>query len=172
MIRQKKKKCSVCNEERYIFSKGRCQNCSNINNSLKNSKSYIKPITDKKKKEKQAQRERRDIYFEHHIKRCIGSEESLKPIANPNRSNICHIFDKGRHPSLEDNLDNYLYLSLKEHEKFDHLLYNHEFKKLEKEFENSWPKVCKRIKLLISLCEENTNFYREVKKYTDEYIKS
>lgn len=172
MIKRKKKICKDCGKEKYIFSKGLCQLCSTKNSSLrqtplKKKSSFIKNITAKKLKENKIKKEKRDVYFDYHIKKCVSSEESYKPITNPNKANIAHLFDKGRHPSLQDNLDNYVYLTFKEHERFDYLLYNHEFEKIEKEFKNSWGKVCGRLNLLLSLCQENTVFYRNVKFYLD-----
>lgn len=170
MIEQKKKKCIECGYEKYIFSKGKCQQCSSKNNNLEKShlnrtKTFIKKVTDKKKQEKKLQKNKRDVYFEYHIKKCFSSEESYKPITSPTKSNICHLIDKGRHPSLEDNLDNYVYLTFAEHERFDYLLYNHEFEKLENEFKNSWGKVCTRLEKLLPLCQENTIFIRRLNKY-------
>jgi len=171
MINKKKKICKECKKEKYIFSKGKCQNCTTTNTlkqtPLKKSFTSIRKVTDRKIKKYKVTKEKRDVYFNHHIKKCRFSEESFKPINNPNKSNICHLFDKSRHPSLQDNFENCIYLTFKEHERFDKLLYSHEFNKIEKEFKNSWSKTCTVLKDLLYLCLENTVFTRAVKKYLD-----
>lgn len=162
------KKCKFCNNP--SFSKGLCQvhsNRSSIKSSNKIKKSRIKTAENKKEVS-----QLRDVYFEYHIANCTESEESGKLINNPNRSNICHLVDKGRHPSLQDNLENCIYLTFSEHERFDKLLFSLEFEKIEKEFKNSWLNSCKRYLKLLPLCQENTNFTRELKKYLDERFKS
>ena len=103
-------------------------------------KSYIRRITNKTKKKNKERSERRSSYFMYHILLCSVSEESGKHIKAPNRANIAHIIDKGRHKSLEDNLDNYVYLTLDEHTKFDNLLFSLRFEDLEIEFPNE---VCR-----------------------------
>lgn len=137
------------------------------NKPLKKTRGTIKKVTDKKKEEKKETALLREVYFDYHLNYCSYSEESGKSIPNPTRANICHIYDKGRHSSLQDNLDNYVYLTLEEHQDFDRLLYNHEFERLEVEFKNSWPKACLRIKKLVSLCSENTVFSRKINQYLD-----
>lgn len=159
----KTKKCSECDKP--AFSKGLCK----FHQPKKNIK-RVRQLTVEKKKEVQ---EKRNTYFNYHLSRCSHSDESGLPIPNPTRANICHIFDKSRHPSLEDNLDNCVYLTFEEHQDFDRLLYSHEFKKLEEKFKNSFEKACEIGKGLISLCQENTVFTREFKKYLDgKYTKS
>ncbi len=151
----KSKKCSEC--DRPTFSKGLCQ--------LHQTKKGIKQNRKSTQEKTAVKKEKRNSYFEYHLERCTRSEESFKQITNPTRANICHLIDKGRHPSLEDNLDNYIYLSFTEHERFDALLFSLRFEDLEKEFKNSWSKVCTRYKKLLPLCKESTNFTRELEKY-------
>lgn len=153
----KSKKCKLC--ERPAFSKGLC--------SVHSKKSSIKgqrTITTEKKEERQ---EKRNVYFEYHIKKCTNSEESGKSIPNPTRANICHLLPKGLHPSLQDTLKNCIYLTFSEHERFDKLLFSLEFDKLEKEFKNSWDKTCVILKELVYLSKETTNLSREIEKYLD-----
>jgi hypothetical protein len=153
----KSKKCSLCDKP--AFSKGFCQQHG--------KKSTIKSKTIKTSEKKEIKSELRNIYFEYHIERCTHSEESSKPINEPTRTNVAHIIDKGRHPSLQDHLDNYVYLTFHEHERFDSLLFSLRFADLEKEFKNSWQLACIRGKDLLLLCRESTNFTREFKKYLD-----
>lgn len=139
-----------------------------IKSKITKIKSSGKPIKRNKKstlEKKKIQKEKRDVFFDHHIKLCERSEESLTYIQEPTRVNICHLLDKGRHKSLEDNLDNCIYLTLEEHGRFDQLLYSHRFEDLEKEFKNSWLNTCKKMKNLLSLCKENTVLTRELEKY-------
>lgn len=126
---------------------------------------YIPKQTEKNKTYRKSQSAIRDVYFEHHINLCQFSEESGMRIFNPTRANICHIFDKARHPSLQGNLKNCVYLTLDEHTEFDRLLYQHDFVKLELKFPNSWLKVCERIKELLPLCQEQTKFKLKLEGY-------
>jgi hypothetical protein len=153
----KSKKCREC--DRPAFSKGLCQ--------LHQPKKGIKSSRESTKEKTAVRQEKRNGYFDYHLERCTRSEESFKQISNPTKANICHLIDKGRHPSLEDNLDNYIYLSFSEHERFDLLLFSLRFEDLEKEFKNSWSKACERYNKLLSLCKESTNFTRELQKYLD-----
>lgn len=153
----KSKTCKEC--DRPAFSKGLCQ--------IHQPKKGIKSSRESTKEKTIVKQEKRNSYFEYHLERCIRSEESFKQISNPTRANICHLIDKGRHPSLEDNLDNYIYLSFTEHERFDSLLFSLRFEDLEKEFKNSWSKTCERYNKLLPLCKESTNFTRELQKYLD-----
>lgn len=166
MLQRKKKICKCCNTEQYIFSKGCCEKCSKGNATLQSS-GFIKKTRQKTVDKKQETRELRNVYFEYHISRCTHSQESGQSIPNPTRSNICHIFDKSRHPSLQDNLENCILLTQSEHERFDKLLFSLEFEKLEVEFKNSWNNTLILVKKLLNLCEENTVFTRAIKKYLD-----
>jgi hypothetical protein len=107
----------------------------------------------------------RDEYFNYHLKEIVGSEQSYVAITFPTRANICHIFDKGRHPSVQGNIANYVYLTLDEHTRFDQLLYQHEFRKLEGEFNSAWSKAVMRIKLVLPHVVENTKFKSKIEEY-------
>ena len=135
MIQQKKKICKNCQTEQYIFSKGRCQRCATIEDSkpLKRG-STIKKQTEKNKVNRKSQSAIRDVYFDYHIRNCRSSEHSGTIIFFPTRANCCHLFDKARHPSVQGNLINCVYLTLDEHTRFDQLLFSHDFDKLEEEF--------------------------------------
>lgn len=153
----KSKKCKEC--DRLAFSKGLCQ--------MHQPKKSIKQSREVTKEKATAKQNKRNTYFEYHLERCTRSEESFKQISEPTRANIAHLIDKGRHPSLQDNLDNCIYLTFSEHERYDSLLFSLRFADLEKEFKNSWDKSCEKYKKLLSLCKESTNFTRELKKYLD-----
>lgn len=124
--------------------------------------------TDKNKLHRKSQSAIRDAYFEFHIKSCTESEESGRRISDPTRANICHLFDKSRHPSLQGCLDNYVYLTLDEHTRFDKLLYDHEFAKLELEFPKIWPEVVNRMHNLLELCKETTKFKMKFEEYLEQ----
>ena len=158
----KSKKCLEC--DRPAFSKGLCQIHAKPKPLSKGS-GKIKSKRDTTVEKNTAKKELRDVYFEYHLERCTRSEESFRQISNPTRANICHIIPKGSHPSLQDNLENCVYYLFEEHERFDKLLFSLEFEKLEKEFKNSWDKVCIRAKNILPLCKESTNLSRELEKY-------
>ena len=147
MIPLKKKICIVCNNEEYIFSKGRCKKCA--------SKDYkIPKISPKKQKEKKAQSNIRDVYFSYHIEKCRKSEESGAVIYEPNRCNICHILPKRTYKSVQGHFDNYVYLTLDEHTRFDKLLDEMEFEQLKKEFPVAIIIVYLRFKKLVPFVTE------------------
>ena len=157
-VRLKTKKCILC--EKPAFSKGYCQQHT--------PKKSIKQNREKTVEKKSSKKATRDVYFEYHISRCTHSELSGKPINNPTRANICHILDKSRHPSVQDNVVNCVHLDITEHSRFDELLFKLDFETLEKEFENIWEKVCIRVKYLLPLCTENTVLTRAFEKYLYE----
>lgn len=163
MIQPKNKKCVECGRDDLPhFSKRRCIYCA--------SKSYSKPkkVTKKTSTKRKERGKERDEYFNYHIERCTHSEESGKPIYNPTRVHICHLIDKGRHPSLQGHLDNYVYLTIQEHTTLDTHLFRNEFEILEKKFPNSWKIICKRVKSIIHLCQENTKYIRKFKDYLEK----
>lgn len=169
MIQQKKKICKNCQTEQYIFSKGRCQRCATIEDSkpLKRG-TTIKKQTEKNKSYRKSQSEIRDRYFDFHISLCKASDESGVPIPNPTRANICHLFDKARHPSVQANIYNCVYLTLDEHTRFDQLLYQHEFDKLEQEFPNAWEKAKRAMVMVSYAVTERTKFFIKF----EEWMKS
>lgn len=169
MIQQKKKICKNCQTEQYIFSKGRCQRCATIEDSkpLKRG-ATIKKQTDKNKSYRKSQSEIRDRYFDFHISLCKASDESGVSIPNPTRANICHLFDKARHPSVQANIYNCVYLTLDEHTRFDQLLYQHEFDKLEQEFPNAWEKAKRAMVMVSYAVTERTKFFIKF----EEWMKS
>jgi hypothetical protein len=169
MIQQKKKICKNCQTEQYIFSKGRCQRCATIEDSkpLKRG-TTIKKQTDKNKANRKSQSAIRDRYFDFHISLCKASDESGVPIPNPTRANICHLFDKARHPSVQANIYNCVYLTLDEHTRFDQLLYQHEFDKLEEEFPNAWEKAKRAMVMVSYAVTERTKFFIKF----EEWMKS
>ena len=181
MITSKPKICKDCGELKLIFSKGLCEYCLKKGVSISVGKKPIKgetlPLLSKNKSIKVTRKtersiakgkersEKREEYFNYHIKRCQYSEQSHSAIAEPTRANICHLIDKGRHPSLQADLSNYIYLTFSEHQRFDQLLFSLRFEDLALEFNRAWPIACSRIATLLPLCQENTIFIRKIKEY-------
>jgi hypothetical protein len=169
MVQQKKKICKNCQTEQYIFSKNRCQRCATIEDSKPLKRGCtIKQQTEKNKLYRKSQSTIRDVFFEYHIANCASSEHSGTIIFFPTRANCCHIFDKARHPSVQGNLINCVYLTLDEHTRFDQLLYTHQFDKLEDEFPNAWASAIGRMRLLLPEVKEETKF----KNKFEEWAKS
>ena len=147
MIR-KKKICSGCKTLQFIFSNGQCQLCA--------GKNYKKPKINFKQKENKVDLDNFFIDKITDLKRLGKSEESGKAIPYPTRASICHILDKSRHPSVAYHPENYVFLTIDEHSRFDQLLFAHRFEDLKKEFPNSWGKVLERLPYFINDCLENT----------------
>ena len=178
-MKSKPLSCQLCGREssfRSTIKKGEnkgkkvCAGCkvSNDGNSFSNTTSgKLKPMTEKTKAKHKERSARRGPYFDHHLQRVTHSMENGHPIREPGRVNICHILDKGRHPSLEAHLENFVYLTWAEHTKFDLYLYTHRFQKIEEEFPNCWEGICKRATKLLPLCKEKTKFYHLFKEYLD-----
>lgn len=169
--------CQLCGREssfRSTIKKGEnkgkkvCAGCkiSNDGNSFSNTTSgKLKPMTDKAKAKHKERSARRGPYFDHHMQRVTHSMENGHPIREPGRVNICHLFDKGRHPSLEAHLENFVYLTWEEHTKFDTYLYTHKFTNIEEEFPNSWETSCIRLAALALQCKERTKFWHLITEY-------
>lgn len=167
MIKAKNKECIICGRtDQPWFSKKRCKSCtvSSTPNKLVQRKP-IKKQTQKNISYRNTRSAVRDEYFLHHIQECQRSEFSGKTISDPNRSNICHLFDKGRHPSVQGNIANYIYLTLDEHTRFDQLLYSHEFEKLQEEFRHAWVLALGRMEMLLEDVQEQTKFKTKIEEW-------
>ena len=163
--------CKKCGTKVPIRSKGLCPKCreeERTNNGektmLNTTAAPLPKVTEKTKKKNKLKKSIRDIYFDYHLGLCKKSEESGTPIYEPTRANICHILPKSTHPSVQANLDNCVYLTFSEHERFDQLLFRHEFETIQAEFPNSWEIILKRLEKIIPLCYERTKLYFELKK--------
>jgi hypothetical protein len=167
MIKAKNKECIICGRtDQPWFSKKRCKSCtvSSTPNTLTQRKT-IKKQTQKNIAYRNTRSEIRDAYFDHHLKECVASEFSGKHIYLPTRANICHLFDKGRHPSVQGNIANYIYLTLDEHTRFDQLLYSHEFEKLQEEFGHAWILALGRMEMLLDEVQEQTKFKLKIEEW-------
>lgn len=123
------------------------------------------PTTKEKRKLK---KDALSTYFIHHIGRCGYSENSGVRISQPNKANICHIFPKSNHPSVQANLDNCIYLTLDEHTQLDQWLFKHMFDKVEQNMPRAWELIKQRIAKVAPLVEEKTRFYFAILDYIDE----
>jgi len=178
-MNQKLYKCKHqnCDKEVPILSKGLCpyhrQKQREEQGNLHKPKYSIKPISEKTKLKKKETKGCLEEYFDFHIKNILKkpfSEESGKFISEPTRANVCHLFDKGRHKSVQCCVENVVYLTLDEHTRFDKLLFEHRFEDLEKEFPKSWKIICKRFEKLVNLCLERTKFYFKIEEYLNRNL--
>jgi hypothetical protein len=169
VISRKKKICKECGKEDYIFSKGRCKSCAQKSYAMKPTERKIKPRVSPSTKEKK--KEKSNIlatYFNYHISKCTKSENSSIIIPYPTRANICHIFPKSTHPSVQANLDNCIYLTIEEHTDLDGWLFKHEFSKIEENMPVAWKIIKDRIRKIDGLIVERTKFYFAIMDYIDE----
>lgn len=154
-MKVKKKICRICGKEEYIFSRGRCRTCTTIEDykpilktPIAQKKYTFLKQTEKNKAYRKSQSAIRDTYFSYHLPLCKYSEEDGTPIYEATRANICHLFYKRTYKSVQANLNNFVYLTLEQHTRFDQLLDKNDFKALEKEF-RCWGIVVQRMKNLL-----------------------
>ena len=165
--------CKKCGTKVPIRSKGLCPKCrelertGNGEKTMLNTSIQLPKMTAKTKAKKKLVKSIRDIYFSYHIPKCLKSEEAGTPIHEATKANICHILPKSTHPSVQANLDNCVYLTFSEHERFDQLLFRHEFDKIMEEFPNSWKIILKRFGSISQLCTEKTKLFYAIQKYVD-----
>ena len=167
--------CTKCGTKVPIRSKGLCGMCrqqQRIEEGELTVKKYsIKPISTKRKKEKTEERECLDAFFKYQLLKLEKnpySEESGTLISEPTTANICHILPKrkaGGFPSVKCNLTNCIFLTIQEHNRFDKLLDERDYEKLEKEFPKSWKKACEKLKFLLPLTSEKNKMYLSLTEY-------
>lgn len=118
-MKPKKKICIECKREDYIFSKGRCKRCSQKTykplktNSKLSSGSKLKKVSPKKLKALKERTKKRKPFFEKHIKLIkengIRCEECNTPLLG-GVDEVAHILSKNKHPEVEVNDLNVVYL--------------------------------------------------------------
>lgn len=136
---------------------------------LRPKKKYrLKRFTAKTYEKKKQRSEKLSVYYDTLISRCVRSEESGEYIPNPSRMNICHIFYKRKYKSIEDDLDNYVYLESDKHATLDRLLDLLDFNQIEKEFPNSWSIICERVKRLLPKIKESGKLKSKFEEYFNE----
>jgi ribosomal protein S27E len=110
-IQQKKKLCSQCGNEDFIWSKGKCKSCSS------------KPFVAVSKTTIDETREELNAFFESHIKilnsKPTKCENCNTLLFNPTSANIAHILPKSIFKSISTNNNNCMYLCLICHGNYD-----------------------------------------------------
>ena len=136
-MNRKKKICKVCQNEDYIFSKGRCKCCAQkdyakttkenqITKAKTAPKNNFRP-TERHKIAKDAERVAmaafwnvsKDINDNCHCEECKmkGVGSSVGSDFNP--YNVAHIISKGSNPAFRCDLRNYIILCAEHHNEFD-----------------------------------------------------
>lgn len=139
MIVRKKKICTGCGREEYIFSKGRCKTCS-----LQSYGPIQKSLP--KKNEKSGMAEFFQGVLASNAPFCKETGRRLSPFSH---FNCCHIFPKRIYKSVATDPDNIIILSLDMHTRLDNLLDRMEVQKLPEAFPNSWPEMRGKIESLL-----------------------
>jgi hypothetical protein len=156
-IKQKKKTCVICGDETYIFSKHRCKPCAMKQDAKPISRSNITIKSKPKPKNKEL-----STFFEQQIEilsKFRRSEESGLSIPYPTNVNICHLFPKRTHKSVEAHSMNCIFLTWDEHTKLDkQYLDVNDFAGLEKAFPNSWKLIVERMRIVRASVTEKTKF--------------
>jgi hypothetical protein len=139
-MERKKKTCKVCQKERFIFSKGRCKGCSNIEYQQKSKQRLIeKAKTEKPKPKKQTERHKvakdaervamevfwntqTDIEGKAYCQECLklGYSNEWSCLGSTfNPYNVAHIISKGANPAFRCDLRNFILLCAEHHNQFD-----------------------------------------------------
>jgi len=160
MIKPKKKICLGCDVEKYIWSKGKCQGCSNRHTPPLQKSKLSKSHKPRDKKKSEFFKQQIEFYQDK-----AYSAETGRGLGTITAVNIAHILAKGIFKSLAIEPQNIILLSWEEHTRFDELLFAHEFSKLETEMKNTWSKVCKRLEYLLPLSTETGNLKTALIKY-------
>lgn len=123
-IARKKKLCKSCGEEKYIFSKGNCEQCS------KKTTPKIKAATPKAiEKRKEDRKDFRDFFKKaiEELERnpfCQNCGGEIKTFLHP-VNNVAHILKKSKYKSVSTHPENYIFLCSDKdevfscHERFD-----------------------------------------------------
>lgn len=108
-VTRKKKLCKSCGEEKYIFSKGNCEQCS------KKTTPKIKTATPKAiEKRKEDRKDFRDFFSKaiEELERnpfCQNCGGKIKTFLHP-VNNIAHILNKSKYKSVSTHPENYIFL--------------------------------------------------------------
>lgn len=128
----KKKQCKVCGQEKYMFSKGRCKSCAQIDyarayqekqreEAKKKKKPFLSP-TKKHKEAKDAERIAMAAFWKTQQDwkgdcHCAECGQNLGKEMNP--YNVAHIISKGANSSFRCDLRNFILLCADHHNQFD-----------------------------------------------------
>jgi len=169
-VKRKLYACGNCGYKVPILSKGFCAGCRAKQRpqkhkqikrtAVKRSPSFKKTSPNLKK------------YFDTQLERLMEnpySEESDKFISSPSKVNLAHHLPKrpnGGFPSIADDLDNCIFLTLEEHSRFDQLLDQRKFKILEKEYPKTWN--LEKLVVLLNRVTERNKFYFQLVEYINQ----
>lgn len=139
-LRPKKRECTECKQDTYIFSRGRCRSCATHSYGGVKKKHTPKKNSDLRSK-----------FFMKHVTRIQNN--SIKCLeCNGNLSNgvanVCHILSKTHYPEVEFKDNNIIYLCWECHADFDELV-------TERERFKSFPIVLKHFEKLIPYLEDS-----------------
>ena len=96
------------------------------------------------------------------------SEESGESIPYPSNLNICHLFPKRNHKSVQAHETNCIYLTWDEHSKLDNqYLDRHDFSGLEKAFPNSFKLIVERMRIVRASVTEKTKYVEAFDKFSE-----
>lgn len=152
MITRKKKICKECGQETFIFSKGRCKNCS--------MKDYGRIKKKPAKKD-----ENLEQFFDKHLQLlqqkpyCIETNKLL----TLGKIHIAHLLPKRNHKSVATSDNNVVYVSWEVHQDFDRLLDQHRFQ----DIKNKYPIIWKSLLNVLPLCTEQTKLVKALKQYNE-----
>ena len=174
MIKQKKKICISCDTEQFIFSKGRCKLCANIEDSKPLKRESIKkkiyriPTSTAKNKEKRKEhRVGYKEFFEKHINIILDEHRSCENCGGNLQGltgEVCHILSKSKSPEVATNDDNILYLCFYGkgcHSEFDNTL-------AKRREMSIFPKAAERFKILEPILTNMTSETEQFKEYLTE----
>lgn len=164
MLRAKPRKCEGCGLEKRIWSKNKCLDCCRTQAKPLSNSTQLK--TTRKGKDKKIV----SFYAELQEKYSNGafSIESGIPIGSVGSVNMAHILPKSEYVDVATDTFNIVILTWKEHTRFDELLGRHEFNKLEGEFPNSWPEICRRLRSMIPNLKKQGTLSKALKTYLDD----
>lgn len=167
--------CKECGKKVPIRSKGLCNSCRykqrEKEGTLPSYSKKIKPFKVKNRTTRKEGRKCLDIFFKHHtetLQKNPVSMESGTFISTVTTANLAHILPKrktGGFPSVQCHLDNCVYLTIQEHNRFDKLLDERDYSKIEQEFPNTWKIVCQRLPKLLDMVTERNKMYFSLTEY-------
>ena len=158
--------CKKCDYKVPILSKGLCPSCRYKEKPI--NQKPLKRSTIKRTPPKKTSKKLKN-FFDTQLELLTNkpySQESGKYISNPSKLNLAHFLPKrpeGGFPSIADDLDNCIFLTWKEHSRFDQLQDQRKFDILEKEYPNTWN--LEKLRLLLNKCTERNKLYFQLTEY-------
>lgn len=146
-MNRKKKTCKLCRKEAYIFSKGRCKACANIEYAAKRQQKLKEKLGDTDTKQRRLERKplkptnrhktakdaervameafwnsKADLFGNCHCEECKaeGLSETFTSVGDRfNPYCVAHIISKGANPAFRCDLRNFIILCPDHHNMFD-----------------------------------------------------